>query len=108
MTTTTTPSAEILEKMRKILHYINENDVVTWHALADKHLREVLTFCHTQASLCLEQAEEIKRLRVALEFYALSWMNNQHGSLDGSPSKRLIADKGSIAKQALSQLSHDN
>jgi hypothetical protein len=30
------------EAARKMLQYIRDNDVVTWHSLADKHLYEVL------------------------------------------------------------------
>jgi len=42
----------------------------------------------------------------ALKFYANSWVNNSHGSLDGSPSRRLIADKGRKASEAITILTH--
>lgn len=47
----------------KILRYIEANDVVTWHAMADKNLREIL-----QRSQRMEEAlEKIEDLAGVLE-----------------------------------------
>jgi hypothetical protein len=47
----------------------------------------------------------MQKIREALEFYATSWVNNSYGSADGNPGKRLIADKGQRATEALAILS---
>lgn len=50
------------------------------------------------------QMTAIEKAIAALEFYATSWVNNSYGSSDGDPGKRLIADKGKRAREALSEL----
>jgi len=49
----------------------------------------------------LKQVDKAQVLVEALEFYSKAWVNQSNGSADGNPSKRLIADKGDKAHQAL-------
>jgi len=56
--------------------------------------------------MCESQTNEdlIKKVQVmenALRFYAGAWVNNSYGSADGKAGKRLLADKGKRAKEAL-------
>jgi hypothetical protein len=49
-----------------------------------------------------EAAEQrVRELEAALEFYANSWVTNAHGSLNGSPGRRLLQDMGRKACEAL-------
>ena len=89
MTTPATPSA--MEKGMKILHYIEENDVITWHNLADKHLYEVLKdYGALQAKLEASEKEVKGTPSDILSVHRILEMYSDNGYLNNHSVDRLI------------------